>query len=185
MIFISPMSGGTRLKHARIASLIALGLLAGCQRPTQLLPPAPLFDTHQVSEPRIQTTSAGASADDFVRFSGATTIYFEPGAIDLSEEARRILDIQAAWLREYPAVQVSLQGHADAFGTRQHQLVLGARRASAMKLYLAARGVAVGRLSVTSFGKEKPAMRGLDEASQKLNRRGETVMLGVLGASGN
>lgn len=178
-------SGKSRL--LRISALAAVVLLGGCQRPTQLLPAAPIFEIKRVAGPGRDQSEPGSFATqaDPAQFSGATTIYFESGVTDLSESARHILDIQAEWLDRHRDVKVLLQGHADEFGSREHQIALGARRAEAMKLYLAARGVAVNRMSVTSFGKQQPAAQGLSEADQKLNRRGETVLLGQSNTSQN
>ncbi|OYW88182.1 MAG: hypothetical protein B7Z20_03210, partial [Sphingobium sp. 32-64-5] len=126
-----------------------------------------------------------ATTDDFERFASFSRIYFERNSARLTEEARKTLDAQAAWLREHPDVRASLQGHADALGTREHQFALGERRATAMKFYLLARGVDPHRLTVTSFGKQRPAVLALDEASQKSNRRGETVLIGTPDAFGH
>src|SRR5690606_2273190 len=115
----------------------------------------------------------------FERFAEISRIYFERNSASLTDEARKTLDAQAAWLREHPEIRASLQGHADALGTREHQFALGERRAAAMKFHLAARGIGADRLTITSFGKQRPAAFRLDEASQKSNRRGETVLIGA------
>lgn len=80
-------------------------------------------------------------------------------------------------------MHASLQGHADLLGTREHQFALGEQRAAAMKFYLVTRGIGPERLTITSFGKQRPAALNLDEASQKSNRRGETVLVVARGAS--
>lgn len=177
----------------RLYILALCGVLAACQRPTQLLPPAPIFEIGAPQPPlpeHVQATLRpslrdDAKTDDFERFAEISRIYFERNSASLTDEARRTLDAQAEWLREHPDVRASLQGHADALGTREHQLALGERRASAMKFHLAARGIGPDRLTITSFGKQRPAALGLDEASQKSNRRGETVLIGAPGGSGH
>jgi peptidoglycan-associated lipoprotein len=126
-----------------------------------------------------------ATTADFDRFAQFSRIYFERNSARLTDEARKTLDAQAEWLREHPDVRASLQGHADMLGTREHQLVLGERRAAAMKFHLTARGVGPERLILTSFGKQRPAAPDLDEASQQSNRRGETVLIGAPGVSGH
>ncbi|MBN9918186.1 peptidoglycan-associated lipoprotein Pal, partial [Listeria monocytogenes] len=87
-----------------------------------------------------------------------------------------ILDSQAQWLTRYPNVPVSLEGHCDERGTREYNLALGDRRALAAKNYLAARGVAPGRISTISYGKERPIALGSDEASWAQNRRAVTIV---------
>lgn len=176
----------------RLSILALCGMLAACQRPTQMLPPAPIFGmqgpqpsgpehSQSVLRPSLRDDATTA---DFDRFAQISRIYFERNSATLTDEARRTLDAQAEWLREHPDVRASLRGHADALGTREHQFALGARRAAAMKFHLAARGIGPDRFTITSFGKQRPAALGLDEASQKTNRRGETVLIGVPGASG-
>lgn len=171
-------------------SLIALcSMVAACQRPTQMLPPAPMFEMPGLYSAPGQSAMRPAPRHDAMladrdRFSQISRIYFERGSADLSDQARQILDAQAVWLRDHPHVRVSLQGHADAFGTREYQLALGERRAAAMKFHLSARGIGPDRLFVTSFGKQRPVASGFDDASQRSNRRGESILIGAPGASG-
>jgi len=180
-----PMSAmGAHLRALRWVGLGLCGMVAACQRPTQLLPPAPIFEIQTAQGPLPRDNDRAASSEDFGAFAGPTMVYFERGRADLDDAARGVLDRQADWLRHHPEAHASLQGHADALGTRAYQIALGEKRASAMKFYLTARGVAADRLATTSFGKQKPAALGLDEASQKMNRRGETVLIGLPGASG-
>jgi len=177
---------------SRLSVLAVFGMLAACQRPTQMLPPAPIFEMKGPrpagpynNQPVVQPSPRDdATIADFSRFAQISRIYFERNSAVLTDEARKTLDAQAEWLREHPDVRASLQGHADAAGTREYQLALGAKRAAAMQLYLAARGIGPDRLTITSFGKQRPVTRGLDEASQKLNRRGETVLSGASGPPG-
>jgi len=190
------MTGVSCLRLLQGAAIALFGLLASCQRPTQRLPPAPIFEMREGEAPAavhdenaltplLRDNGGTASIADFERFAGIRRIYFERNRADLTDEARGTLDRQAEWLRQHPDVRASLHGHADALGTREYQIALGEKRAAAMKFYLTAHGVSAERLSITSFGKQRPAALGLDDASQKLNRRGETVLIGVPGASGN
>ncbi len=94
----------------------------------------------------------------------------------LSPEAREILAKQAAWLMENPAFTAIIEGHADEQGTREYNLALGARRASAVKAYLVERGVADNRLRTVSYGKERPIAICSDEACYAQNRRAVTVI---------
>ena len=91
-------------------------------------------------------------------------------------DSQATLDRQAAWLQKYPSVRVSIEGHCDERGTREYNLALGERRASATKDYLVARGIDGGRISTISYGKEKPVALGNDKASWSQNRRGVTVV---------
>jgi peptidoglycan-associated lipoprotein len=103
-------------------------------------------------------------------------VFFGFDQFDLSPEARATLDRQAGWLNQYRGVTVSVEGHADERGTREYNLALGERRANAVKNYLVARGVDPSRVSTISYGKERPAVLGSNEASWSQNRRGVTVV---------
>ncbi len=103
-------------------------------------------------------------------------IYFGTDRFDLTPEAQAILDRQADWLRRYPNVVVSIEGHADERGTREYNLALGDRRALTVRNYLVARGVADLRVTSVSFGKERPEATGADEQAWSRNRRAVTTV---------
>ena len=92
----------------------------------------------------------------------------------LSSDARATLDKQAAWLAKYPQVQVQVAGNADERGTTEYNLALGQRRATTARDYLAAHGVNSSRMSVISFGKDRPTALGSDEQSWAQNRNAIT-----------
>ena len=83
---------------------------------------------------------------------------------------------QAQWLARYPNVRVTVEGHADERGTREYNLALGDRRANAAKNYLATRGVSPSRMTVISWGKERPMAEGSNESAWAQNRRAVTVI---------
>jgi peptidoglycan-associated lipoprotein len=116
----------------------------------------------------------GSAADFSVNVGDR--IFFGYDRSDLSAEARGTLDKQAEWLKKYPRKSVTVEGHADERGTREYNLALGERRASAVKNYLAAAGVGKGVVHVISYGKERPAVLGGNEAAWAQNRRGVTVV---------
>lgn len=103
-------------------------------------------------------------------------VFFGFDKTDLSAEARATLDRQAAWLKKYTNVSVTLEGHADERGTREYNLALGERRAAAAKNYLVAAGIAADRVKTVSYGKERPAVLGSNEAAWAQNRRAVTVV---------
>ncbi|QMU57891.1 MAG: peptidoglycan-associated lipoprotein Pal [Boseongicola sp.] len=94
----------------------------------------------------------------------------------LSLEAQSVLDGQAAWLGQNGAYSVLVEGHADEQGTREYNLALGARRASAVQNYLISRGVAPGRMQTISYGKERPLEICSDETCYSQNRRSVSVI---------
>lgn len=115
------------------------------------------------------------SQEDFVVNVG-DRVFFGFDRIDLTPEARATLDRQAQWLKQYPSVRVTVEGHADERGTREYNLALGERRANAVKNYLVAAGVPANRINTISYGKERPAVLGSNEAAWAQNRRGVTTI---------
>jgi peptidoglycan-associated lipoprotein len=103
-------------------------------------------------------------------------VFFGYDQVDLSPEARATLDRQAQWLGQYRAVTVTIEGHADERGTREYNLALAEKRANSVRNYLAARGVDANRVAVVSYGKERPANGGSNEAAWSQNRRAVTAV---------
>jgi len=103
-------------------------------------------------------------------------VFFELDHSDLSQEARQTLDRQAAWLKRFPAVSVTLEGHCDERGTREYNMALGARRANAARAYLVALGIQTARIQTVSYGAERPAVLGTGESVWSQNRRAVTVV---------
>ncbi len=95
---------------------------------------------------------------------------------NLGVEAMSILDAQAQWLMENGSFTALIEGHADEQGTREYNLALGARRASAVQAYLVSQGVATNRLTTVTYGKERPIEICSTEACWSQNRRGVTVV---------
>jgi len=103
-------------------------------------------------------------------------VFYGYDRYDLTPEATATLDRQGAWLKKYPNVTVTIEGHCDERGTREYNLALGERRATAAKNYLVALGINPARVQTISYGKERPAVTGSNEAAWQQNRRGVTVV---------
>ena len=102
-------------------------------------------------------------------------VFFATNESVLTTASRDTLRKQAAWLRKNSEVTVVLEGHCDERGTREYNLALGERRANAAKDYLMTYGVASNRISVISYGKERPVDSGSNPLSWSKNRRSVTV----------
>ena len=130
------------------------------------------------------TTSTGQMQGDV--YTGTDTVeYLASGVPDrvffatnesvLTTASRDTLRKQATWLRKNPDINVVLEGHADERGTREYNLALGERRANAAKDYLMTYGVSANRISVISYGKERPVDSGSNPLAWSKNRRSVTV----------
>ena len=102
-------------------------------------------------------------------------VFFATNESILTTKSRDTLRKQATWLRENSNVNVVIEGHADERGTREYNLALGERRANAAKDYLMTYGVSADRISVISYGKERPVDSGSNPLSWSKNRRSVTV----------
>ena len=102
-------------------------------------------------------------------------VFFATNKSTLTTASRDTLRAQAAWMRKNDDITVSVEGHADERGTREYNLALGERRANAVKDYLMTYGVSGSRLSVISYGKERPVNSGSTPLAWSQNRRSVTV----------
>ena len=102
-------------------------------------------------------------------------VFFGTNETILTTASRDTLRKQAAWLRKNSSVNVVLEGHADERGTREYNLALGERRANSAKDYLMTYGISSNRISVISYGKERPVDSGSTPLSWSKNRRSVTI----------
>ena len=122
-------------------------------------------------------TAVPGSEKDFAINVG-DRIYFIVDTSTLNPEAQETLRRQAAWLRQYPNVTVQVEGHADERGTREYNISLSARRATATREFLIAQGVQGNRISSIAYGKERPVALCDAEQCYSQNRRAVTVITG-------
>lgn len=126
-------------------------------------------------------SSSSSSSDDAMTPAEklarvGNTVYFDFDSAALSYDAQVTLSRQLAFLQLNPEAVVVIEGHADERGTREYNLALGDRRASAARDYLLAKGIDAARIRTVSYGKERPAMSGSNETSWAKNRRAATVL---------
>lgn len=103
-------------------------------------------------------------------------VFFAYDSSVIDSDGQSVLDGQAAWLKANSGVNITVEGHADERGTREYNIALGERRATAAKNYLVSQGVEGSRISTVSYGKERPAVVGNEEGSWSQNRRAVTVI---------
>ena len=103
-------------------------------------------------------------------------VLFGYDSSELDDEDRSVLDNQAEFLNQNPSLQVTIEGHCDERGTREYNLALGEKRASSVKDYLTSLGINSDRISVVSYGKERPQVLGSNKAAWSMNRRSVTTI---------
>ncbi|MEY4265671.1 MAG: hypothetical protein RIS90_206 [Pseudomonadota bacterium] len=118
----------------------------------------------------VDLSKQSAAADALVR---AKAIYFDYDSIVIKPEFQAALEAHARFLRADKSRRVAIEGHTDERGGREYNLALGQKRAEAVRSALGLLGVADAQVEAVSFGKEKPAAQGSDEASLAKNRRAE------------
>src|SRR5258705_11319689 len=160
--------------HAKIVGLLgALLMFAACSStPPETPPPGPPGGPPGGVGSR--NIVPGSQQD--LEASAGDRVFFAFDRADISPEARQILARQADWLRRYPNVTVTIEGHCDERGTREYNLALGERRAQAVKNVLVALGIPAGRIQTISYGKERPEIPHSDDSSYAQNRRGVTTV---------
>lgn len=159
------LSGGVD-RAWRIAGVMIIALLlAACSR--QLEPKQYGLGGEEPATP--------GTARDFSVNVG-DVVRFQVDSAALSGEAQGILRNQARWLNQYGQYTVTIEGHADERGTREYNLALGARRAMAVRSFLAREGVNAARMRTISYGKERPIAVCDDISCWSQNRRAQTVL---------
>ena len=141
--------------------------------PSQPAPPPPPPPPPPVAQAPVGPVPG--SVEDFVATAG-DRVYFDTDQYTLRDDARATLSRQAQWLARYPQVQIRIEGNADERGTREYNLALGSRRAESVRAFLAGQGVAAGRVSTISYGKERPIDGGSGEDSWARNRNAHTAL---------
>ena len=143
--------------------ILAILLLASCENSGKS---KNTLDTQQISESDIEY---------FQNLVG-DTVLFTVDQSGLRPDAISILKAQADWLKEKKFLPITIEGHADEQGTREYNLALGARRATAVREFLIAKGIEQDRISIVTYGKERPLRVCSNEDCWSKNRRATTVV---------
>lgn len=169
--------------------LSLVGLLYGCDN-------AQVKEEEPVAVEDLSTSSAGAEGTEdsgvqaYGTDGGSTSIYalddpqsplsvriiyFEYNSNEISSEYRTTIEAHAAYLSQNPSTTITLEGHADERGSREYNLALGESRALAVKQQMLILGASSSQIRLVSYGEERPAVDGHDEASWQQNRRVEIL----------
>ena len=174
----------------RLASVLGLSLVlavaaAGCHKkvpppapaappppppppaPAPAPPPRPLTEEEIFARKSLADLNAERPLDD---------VLFDLDKSEIRDDAKPRLQKDADWMKKWTSTQVSVEGHCDSRGSAEYNLALGSRRANAVKEYLTNLGVAPGRLTVVSKGKEQPVCSENGESCWQQNRRGHFLI---------
>jgi len=139
-------------------------------------PPQPVSEPIPVPPMPAEDTIGSKSLDDLNRDSPLRPLFFELDSSDVSSDGQQVLQANAAVLKKYSTMQITIEGHCDERGTAEYNLALGERRALAAKNYLVSLGIAADKVKTVSYGKEFPFDAGHDDAAWLKNRRAHFVI---------
>jgi peptidoglycan-associated lipoprotein len=158
----------TVARGVRLVAFIAAAVLLGaCAR-------TPGGGTEGGASLSINGAAPGTSQDFVVNVGDR--VFFETDSSDLSATAITTLSKQVMWLQRYPRYVFTVEGHADERGTREYNIALGARRATTVRDYFVAHGIAANRMHTISYGKERPVAVCNDISCWAQNRRAVVVL---------
>ena len=162
-----------------LAIVAATFLLAACETASQVSGDSASTSASNTASSSSASSASSSAADKTPAEKLAQvgdTVNFDFDSAELTVSARSTLNRQAAFLSLNPDLMIVIEGHADERGTREYNLALGDRRATAVRDYLVAKGINSARVRTVSYGKERPAAAGSDEAAWAKNRRAATVL---------
>lgn len=166
----------SRIHTVTLVALMGLAVASCGKKKFEALPPV------QGSATPTEATGSnqpipGSHADFLARMAGKDVIYFDTERFNIDDIDAAALQSQASWLNQYPTKRARIEGHADERGTREYNLALGERRANAARNYLVSLGIDATRLTVVSYGKERPVALGSTETDWQRNRRAATITI--------
>lgn len=178
-------------RFAQLSSLALVLVIVGCGASAPEPQPEPEPET-QVTEPTVDEEAQRRAREeeerrrreaeerrrmeaerDRVMTVLAERVHFDFDKSDIRPDAEEVLQRKVTVLREYPGVELRLEGHCDERGSNEYNLALGQRRAEAVKRYLVSYGLSAGRFATISYGEERPLDRGSNEEAWATNRRAE------------
>jgi peptidoglycan-associated lipoprotein len=176
-----------RLLRLTAGAAFALLLAACASTPLEEQPPAPVTDS--TAQPGTQPGTPGADPRAVARVDATPrgvdplndpasplakrSVYFDFDSFVVKPEFQGVVEAHGKYLVANPARRVTIEGHADERGSREYNLALGQKRAEAVKSRLRLLGVSDAQIEAVSFGEEKPAATGSDEAAWAQNRRAD------------
>lgn len=168
-------------KFLFLALVVSLSMFVfmGCPKKAEVTSTDPQKEAAPVGQEKSTTETTAASKDDSKERSAAAAglqpVYFDFDKSFVRNDAKSVMKANAEWLKANPNVKVKIEGNCDERGTKEYNQALGQRRAASAKKYLTDMGVSAKRISLISYGKEKPACTESTEACWQKNRRDDFV----------
>ena len=128
------------------------------------------------SETSVGVDAADPKSQEWLVVNVGDRVFFDYDKSNLTSEDQDTIEKVVAWMQTHPEVTLTLEGHADERGTSEYNLALGERRANSVRRYMEALGIDGSRLSVISYGNERPAVLGSNELAWEQNRRAVFVV---------
>ena len=172
-----------KLMHVLAVAVLSLGL-AACHKPTKPDATAGGATTGESGAQASGVESAGsagaatvltAQQQALAELKQKSVVYFDYDSSEIDQQYVPVVAAHAAYLVKYPTARVRLEGHTDERGSREYNIGLGERRAQTVRRALLVQGVADAQVATVSYGEERPAVAGTDEAAFAQNRRVEFV----------
>lgn len=156
--------------------LVACALVAGCKgkqtKSDQEIGTAPTGESTAIDSAPLSYDAMGS---DSGKINGLVTVHFAYDKSNLDSTAKKDVAQNVGWMKANPKAKVQIEGHCDSRGTIEYNVALGERRANAVKAHMVSLGIPADRLSVISYGKERPLEMGDTEAAWAKNRRANFV----------
>jgi peptidoglycan-associated lipoprotein len=162
--------------------------VSGKKKPKEVPPPPPQAkeqpQVEKVAEPVVKEPVVSEeeiflqkSLEQINKEKPLANIYFDYDKALIREDAKPVLETNAAWLNKFKTIKILIEGHCDERGTEEYNLALGEKRAKNTMDYMGTLGISAGRIKILSYGKSQPLDPGHDEAAWQKNRRAQFMII--------
>ena len=171
-----------------LAFILVFAFFTGCKKKVKEVPPPPQVKeqptAEKVEEPVMKEPALSEeeilmskSLEQINREQPLAMIHFDYDKSFIREDAKAVLESDAAWMKKFRTVKVLVEGHCDERGTEEYNLALGEKRAKSTMDYLTSLGIGADRMRILSYGKSQPLVTGHDEATWQKNRRAQFTII--------